>query len=290
MPSGTPGNSRQEPAGVGNDDGLRHAEAPDPPRSRFCQRRLNDRRPDEGDGDLAFPLLHEGSLAQGLRKGVGIGPPQRERTGGACRDELTADPFLPELLRFRRDEVIAGGTDFSPGLLGEAAELLWLARLCLEVVAQASGRGDFGFPRDVKAEAVLAEKLLLGFALVCAGDVCGGDGHQVCRRTCLGDGSRDPRWPEKVDLDGLGQRGVEGDGGGGVNDDVSGSEGATALVVEPEAVAAHVAGHRVDPSAPPPHRSHPRVRRATGRSSRSLSPRGRAGRRHQLGVRGGPTR
>ena len=45
VPSGTPGNSLQQAAGVGDDHRLGHAEAADPARARLGQRRLDDRRP-----------------------------------------------------------------------------------------------------------------------------------------------------------------------------------------------------------------------------------------------------
>ena len=91
---------------------------------------------------------------------------------------------------------------------------------------------------DVEGEAVLGEELLLGLALVGAGDVRGRDGDQVRLRADVGDGRGHPRGAQEVDLHRLGQRGIEGHGGGGVDDDVGPGQGGPTLVVEAEAVAA----------------------------------------------------
>ena len=64
--------------------------------------------------------------------------------------------------------------------------------------------------------------LLLGLALVRARDIGSGDRDEVGGRSGLGDGGSHPGGAEQVDLDGLGERGVEGDGGSGVDDDVGG--------------------------------------------------------------------
>ena len=109
--------------------------------------------------------------------------------------------------------------------------------------------GDLVLPGDVEREAVLAEQLLLGLALVRAGDVRGRHGDQMARAEPVVDhGGGHPGGPEQVDLDRLGQGGVEGDGGGGVDDDVGGGQRVPPVVVEAEAVAPDVAGDGPDPA------------------------------------------
>ena len=61
--------------------------------------------------------------------------------------------------------------------------------------------------------------------------------------------------PEQVHLDGGVERGVEGDGGGRVDDDVARGQQLPALVVEAQPSVAHVAGHRRHPGWPPRRRS-----------------------------------
>src|SRR3546814_12525144 len=61
----------QETAGVGDDDGLGHAEAADPPRERLLDRRLDDRRSHDRHRDVA-PVLEARALAERLRVGVGV--------------------------------------------------------------------------------------------------------------------------------------------------------------------------------------------------------------------------
>ena len=114
----------------------------------------------------------------------------------------------------------------------------------LEVVPQAAGGLHLLLPIDVQREPVLGEQLLLGLALVRAGHVRGGHGDQVGARAGGGHGGADPGGAEQVDLDRLGQGGVEGDGGGRVDDDVAGGQGGPPGVVQPEAVLAHVARAR----------------------------------------------
>ena len=54
VPSGTPGNSLQQAAGVGDDHRLGHAEAADPARLRLGERRLDDRRAHDADRHVAL--------------------------------------------------------------------------------------------------------------------------------------------------------------------------------------------------------------------------------------------
>ena len=143
--------------------------------------------------------------------------------------------------------MVAGRADLGPRSLGELAQLLGFPRLGLQVVAQPPGGGDLVLPADVEAEGVLAEQLLLGLALVRARHVSGRHGDQVGGRPDLVHGGGDPRGAEQVDLDGLGQRGVEGDRGGRVDDDARLGEGGAAFVVESEPLLPHVSGDGADP-------------------------------------------
>ena len=63
------------------------------------------------------------------------------------------------------------------------------------------------------------------------------------------------RRPQQVHLDGGVERGVEGDRGGGVHDDVARGEHPSSVVVEVEPVAPDVAGHGAEPGARSPRRS-----------------------------------
>ena len=183
--------------------------------------------------------------------------------------QLVAHPLLADLLGPRRDQVVAGGADLRPGLLGELAQPLGLARLGLQVVAQAPGRRHLVLPGDVEGEAVLAEQLLLGLALVRAGHVGGRHRDQVGARPDLGDGGRHPGGAEQVDLDGLGQRRVEGDRGGRVDDDVGCRPARRGPRRRARARRGPRPRRRPGPGGPPRRRSRRRARRAGGRSSRS---------------------
>ncbi len=136
--------------------------------------------------------------------------------------------------------MVAGSADLATSLLGELLEPFGFARLGLEVIAQPSGGRDLLFPRDVQCEAVLAEQLLLGLPLMCAGDVCGRHSDQMGGRPGVGHRCGNPRRPEEVDLDRLGQRRVEGHGRSGVDDDVGLGQRGTAGLVETETVASDV--------------------------------------------------
>ena len=187
-------------------------------------------------------------------------------------------------------QVISGPADLGAGLLGEARQSVRTAGGRLEVVPQAAGGGDLFLPVDVQREPVLREQLLLGLSLVGAGHVGGRHGDQVGGRTRGGHGRGDPGGTEQVDLDGLGQGGVEGDGGGRVDDDVAGGQGGPALVVEPEAILPDVAGDGPDPAG---HLGGEAVAQLGAEAVEAVVAdhlAGQAGPRHRPVGRGGPVR
>ena len=81
-----------------------------------------------------------------------------------------------------------------------------------------------------------------------ARDVRGRHRDHVGGRAGLGDGGSHTGRSEEVDLDGLRQGSIEGNGGGRVDDHVRGRQGGATFVVEPEPVAADIAGDGADPA------------------------------------------
>src|SRR2546426_1081993 len=84
---------------VGEDDGLGHLEALDPPRVRGGERAFHDGRTDDRKWkpDLARQLFG-GPLAESLAEGVDVGPPERLGPGPAVLDEALAHPVAAALL------------------------------------------------------------------------------------------------------------------------------------------------------------------------------------------------
>ena len=102
---------------------------------------------------------------------------------------------------------------------------------------------------NVEGEAVLGQELLFGLALVGAGDVRGRDGDQVRPSeptSAIAAATREG--PRRLISTAWVSGASKDDRGRGVDDDVGRGQGGAALVVEAEAVAAHVAGHGSDPS------------------------------------------
>jgi hypothetical protein len=106
----------QQAPGVRDDERLGHAEAADPARPGFLQRRLDDGRPHDRDRQVA-PLHEQGPLAEGLGVGVDVGPAQRRGPGPARFDQLVLDPVLAALLGLGRQQRRAGGAQLAAGLL-----------------------------------------------------------------------------------------------------------------------------------------------------------------------------
>ena len=220
-------------------------------------------------GHRVGPLGHQATLAHGLGEGVGVGPPERVGPGRAGVDQFRTHPLLADLLGSGGDQVLAGPADFRAGRLGELGQLRRLAGRRLEVVPQAAGGVHLVVPIHLQGEAVLREQLLLRLPLVGAGHIGGRHGDQVRPRTRGGHGGTDPGRAEQVDLDRLGQGGVERDGGGGVDDHVAGGQGGPALVIEPQPVLPDVARDGPDPAGHLGGESVAQLGTAGGRSSRS---------------------
>ena len=104
-PFGDAGELLQEAPGVGDDDRLGHPEAPDPARTRFGEGGLDDRRADDGDRHGLPVLGDQGTLAEGLRVGVSVRPPERLGPGLARLDHLFLDPVLAKALGALRQQV-----------------------------------------------------------------------------------------------------------------------------------------------------------------------------------------
>ena len=201
--------------------------------------------------------LDERSLAKGLRVGVGVGPAEGLRPGGAGEHQLLANPFVAKLLGADGDDVAAGRAQLSPSALGQLILDGRAPRLCLEVAAESLRRVDLGPPVDVDVEAMRSQQVLLGLTLEGAGHVAGRDGDEMLRARSTGDGGDAARFghgvshsrgAQQVDLHGLIERGVEGHRRGRVDDDVAAREQLEALLVEAEQIARDVAWHRTEPA------------------------------------------
>ena len=216
------------------------------PGQRLGERRFDDGRAHEGDRHLFAPAGDEAPFPHGLGEGIGVGPAEGERPGGAGVDQFLSYPLLAELLGTSGNQMIAGPAELGAGRLGESDEFGRLARRRLEVAAQTAGCMDFSLPIHIEGESVLRKQLFFGLALMGAHDIGGGHRDEVGRRAalhhCCGHAGR----AEKIDLDRLGQWGVERDGGGRVDDHVAACERRTALFAHPKTVLADVAGHGAD--------------------------------------------
>jgi len=162
-------------------------------------------------------------------------------------DQLLADPFVAHFLGSSGNEVLASAAELRPSRFGELSQLSWLSRDGLEIVTQAAGRRDFVSPIHIEREAVLREQLLLGLTLMRAGHIRGRHRNQVSARARCRHGFTDSGRPQKVDLDGLSQRGIKGNGGGRVNDHVGSGQRGPSFVVKPQAVLTDVTGHGPHP-------------------------------------------
>ena len=252
-PFGHAGELPQQAPGVGDDDRLRHAEASDPARAGLGERRLDDRRPDDGHGEGVAELRDECPLSQCLRIGIGVGPPERLGSGLAHLDHLLLDPVLPQSFRPLGQQMQAGAAQFPSGLLVEPGQAIGAAGLGLGVAALAAGGPDLGTPVHLHAEGVGVQQLLFGLTLVGSGHVSGGDRDEVDRAPAallLGElpgrhrGRRHPRGPEEIDLDGSVEWRVEAHRCRRVDHDVAIGEFLEPVAVEAEAVGSHVAGDR----------------------------------------------
>ncbi len=120
-------------------------------------------------------------LAEGLRVGIGVGPPEGLGPGLADLDQLLLDPVLAEALGPLGEQVEPGPPELFPRALWNPAR-----RSGRRDSASLSPRWrlaavDLGAPVDLHAEPVPAEQLLLGLALVGTGHVRGRDREVVQR-------------------------------------------------------------------------------------------------------------
>ncbi len=170
----------QQPAGVGDDHGLGHAEAADPARARLVDRGLDDRRPDDRHREVTA-VLQQGPLAEGLGVRVRVRPPERGGAGPSGLHHLLLHPGAATLLALGRQGRCAGGAELGPGLLAEAGEGIGPAAVGLGVGAGASGARHLGPPVDVDEEGAVVHRLFGGRTAPVAGDVAGGHRHEVGR-------------------------------------------------------------------------------------------------------------
>ena len=172
------GECAEQSAGVGDDHGLGHAEAADPARLRFGERRLDDRGSHDRDRHVA---LHVGErlLAERLGERVGVRPADAGGPRPPGFDELVLHPALAELFGLRRERGRAGGAEFGAGLGAELDEAGGFAARRVAVGAQASARGNLAAPVDPDVERAVADEDLRGVAAPVAGDVARRHGDEV---------------------------------------------------------------------------------------------------------------
>ncbi len=240
-PLGDAGELLEQAAAVADDDGLGHAEAPDPARAGLGQGGLDDRRPHDRHRQVA-PLLEQRPLAQGLGVGVGVGPAQRGGPGPADLHHPLPHPALAAGLGLGRQRRRAGRAQLAPGLLAEAGQRLGPAALGLGVAPGLAGALDLAAPVHVHEERAVVHRLLGRRAPAVAGHVAGRHRHQVGTHAQLVEREGHARGPEQVDLDRGVERRVERHRRGRVDHDVASRQRRPPRVVEPEAVGAHVAG------------------------------------------------
>ncbi len=255
-PFGDAGKFTEQTAGIGDDDGLGHPEAPDPPRPGLGQRRLDDGGADDGHGHGGAELGHQGPFAERLGVRVGIGPPEGLGPRLTGFDHLGLHPVSPDSLGPFGQQVETGPPELAPGLLGEARQTFGTTGLGIEIGPVAAGGVDFFTPLHFDGEAVALQQLLFGLPLVGAGHVGGRDRQEVdgTRPTLTGrqlashlHGRRHPGRTEEVDLDGGVEGGVEADGGGRMDHDVALREPLAAGLVESETIGGDIPGHGLHP-------------------------------------------
>ncbi len=246
VPSGAPGNALEQSAGVGDDHGLGHAEAADPARLRFGERRLDDRGSHDRDRHVA---LHVGQrlLAERLGEGVGVRPADAGGPRSPGLDELVLHPALAELFGLRREGGRPGGAELGTGVGTELHETCGFTARRVTVGAQASARRNLAAPVDADVERAVADEDLGCVAATVAGDVARRHGDEVRGDPELVAEVGDARRPEQVDLDRRVERRIERDRGGRVDHDVARGEGGQVDVVQPETIARDIARHRGDP-------------------------------------------
>ena len=241
------GELAQQPAAVGEDHWLGHAEATDPARARLQPRRLDDRWADDAHRHVAS-RVDQRLLAERLGECIGIGPADARRARPAGIDESVANPALAQLLGLGGQRRGAGGAELAAGLGAQAGELLWLPTGGLVVAAEPASSGDLGAPVEPEVERSRRNELLRCAAAAVAGHVTGRHGDEVRGDPELGEQSGDAGRPEQVDLDGRVERRVERHRRRRMDDRVARPEHLAIGVGQGEAIAADVAADRRDPS------------------------------------------
>ena len=244
-PLGHAGELLEHAPGVGGYDRLGHAEAPYPPRLGLGQGRLDDRGPHDADRHLA-PGLGQGPLPQGLGEGVGVGEPEAGRPGPARLAQPPVHPALAQALDLGGQGRGAGRPQLPAGLPGQRGQALGGSAGLLGVGPGPAGAVGLAPPVGVDEERRPVHELLGGRPPSAAGHIAGGHGDEVGGGAGRPHGLGHPDRPQHVDLYGVVEGGVEGDGRGRVDDDVAVGQPGPPVVVEPEPVLGDVAGHGGD--------------------------------------------
>jgi hypothetical protein len=144
------------------------------------------------------------------------------------------------------------------GFLAEFGEALGGAAGLFVVDSGSASVVDFGLPADVDEKRRLVDELLRRSAAATARDITGAHGNEVAGLAGRSSGAGgcgtnvggalqrpgDSSRAEKVDLDGVVERGVEAHGRGGVDCEIAGREKREPIFVESNTVGAHIAANR----------------------------------------------
>ena len=149
---GDAGELRQRPPAEGEDDRLRHPEALDPAGVRAGEGALDDRGPDDGERVVARGLV-QGDLGQGLGEGVHVRPAEAAGPGTAVLDQAVALPGAPVLLAALGDGLGARPADLRAGPGLEPGQLLWVARVRLDLGPHPEGGVALGSTWEWRCDA-----------------------------------------------------------------------------------------------------------------------------------------
>ncbi len=146
-PFGDAGEFLEQAAGIADDHGVSHPEAPYPARMGFRKGGLDDGGAHHRHRQVAA-ALEKGPFTQGLRVRIGIWPTQRLRPGLAELDHMVLGPVDAQLLGPLGEDRNAGRTQFGTGRGAKPSELFGVTAGCLGVRAGTPGCFDFFPPRD----------------------------------------------------------------------------------------------------------------------------------------------
>ena len=133
----------QLPPPVGQDDRIGHLETLDPSRMRVFQRRLHDRRADDGDLHVAAQVRDDG-LTHRLGEGVDVGPAQRTGPFRARGYQFLLHPGEPPPFGVLAGGEVSGAAVQFLGLLAQRRQLLGGAGPCLDEVGHRQRRPGLG--------------------------------------------------------------------------------------------------------------------------------------------------